>query len=116
MSRETAVGVETEMRKADAAAQLEAETQRLATLEGRWNCERELVEKVLDLRAKLRGETGKVEGTQSKLEKAADGRRQDRKAGRSHRDRRSPQPSERACWPSSSGCRPSSTNCKARPR
>ncbi len=72
IERETAVGVETEMRKAAAAAQLEAETQRLATLEGRWNCERQLVEKVLDLRAKLRGETGKVEGTQSKLEKAAE--------------------------------------------
>jgi type VI secretion system protein VasG len=72
IDRETAVGVETAARKADAAARLETETARLATLEARWNIERELVEKVLDLRARLRGDLGKVEGTASKLEKAAD--------------------------------------------
>jgi type VI secretion system protein VasG len=70
--REEAVGVDTAARKADAGAKLAAESERLSNLEARWNSERELVEKVLDLRAKLRGDLGKVEGTASKLEKAAD--------------------------------------------
>jgi type VI secretion system protein VasG len=72
IDRETVVGVETAERKADAAARLKEESERLEKLEARWNSERELVEKVLELRAKLRGDMGKVEGTASKLEKAAD--------------------------------------------
>jgi type VI secretion system protein VasG len=72
IGREEAVGVDTDARKADASAKLEAESGRLSELEARWNRERELVEKVLELRARLRGDVGKVEGTTSKLEKAAD--------------------------------------------
>jgi type VI secretion system protein VasG len=42
-------------------------------LEQLWNAERELVKSILDIRAQLRGFIGKVEGTDSDLEKAADG-------------------------------------------
>jgi type VI secretion system protein VasG len=72
IGRETAVGVETAARHADATGKLTAERERLAQLESRWEAERDLVEQVLALRAKLRGATGKVEGTASKLEKSAD--------------------------------------------
>ncbi len=72
IQRETAVGVDTATRQDSAAAKLADERQRLQGLEARWTSERELVEQVLGLRAKLRGDVGKVEGTASKLEKAAD--------------------------------------------
>ncbi len=72
IGRETAVGVNTAAREAGAKAKLEDERQRLEKLEGRWKDERELVEQVLSIRAQLRGDVGKVEGTDSKLEKAAD--------------------------------------------
>jgi type VI secretion system protein VasG len=72
IDREAVVGIDTAARKADAAAKLEAERARLSQLEARWNSERELVEKVLNLRSRLRGDVGKVEGTASKLEMAAD--------------------------------------------
>src|SRR5262249_31496278 len=72
IGRETAVGVEPAARHAEATAKLTAERERLAQLESRWQAERDLVEQVLALRARLRGATGKVEGTASKLEKSAD--------------------------------------------
>jgi type VI secretion system protein VasG len=72
IERESVVGMDTIKRKQEASDQIEAEKARLVTLESRWNEEKELVQKVLDLRAKLRGDVGKVEGTASKLEKAAD--------------------------------------------
>ncbi len=70
--RETAVGVETALRQAAAEAKLEEERQRLQELDTRWTRERELVQQLLELRAQLRGELGTVEGTQSRLEQAAD--------------------------------------------
>ena len=72
IDREKVVGVETAQREAAAREHLEAERARLATLEERWNAEKSLVERVLEIRAKLRGDVGKVEGTQSSLEAAAD--------------------------------------------
>ena len=72
INHEAAVGVDTAAREADATAKLQAEQERLDQLEARWRNERELVEQVLDIRAKLRGDLGKVEGTDSRLEKAAD--------------------------------------------
>jgi len=72
IGRETAVGVDTAAREAAATAKVQEERQRLEQLEARWTSERELVDQVLDIRAKLRGGIGKVEGTASKLEKAAD--------------------------------------------
>jgi len=72
IAREKAVGVETAAREASAQERLAAERARLQPLEERWTAEKGLVDQILELRAKLRGETGKVEGTASPLEKAAD--------------------------------------------
>ncbi|MGE0384768.1 MAG: type VI secretion system ATPase TssH [Gammaproteobacteria bacterium] len=54
IGREKAVGVETAQREAEAGAKLEEERTRLAGLEKRWTDEKALVDKILDLRAKLR--------------------------------------------------------------
>ncbi|MCA9131663.1 MAG: type VI secretion system ATPase TssH [Planctomycetales bacterium] len=69
---EALVGVDVGEREDVAKQALAEEQSRLNGLEERWNEERQLVEQILDLRSQLRGHTGKVEGTQSKLEKAAD--------------------------------------------
>ena len=54
IAREKAVGMDTSKREETANEKLAAEKERLQTLEARWNSERELVEKILDLRGKLR--------------------------------------------------------------
>lgn len=72
ISKESSVGIDTTERENNANEKLAEETERLEKLEERWNTERELVTKILDLRKQLREETGKVEGTESDLEKAAD--------------------------------------------
>ncbi|MDV6033372.1 MAG: type VI secretion system ATPase TssH [Phycisphaera sp. RhM] len=69
---EDLVGVETTERQRRATEALAYEKERLSGLEERWNNEKELVEKILDVRSQLRGHHGKVEGTDSPLEKAAD--------------------------------------------
>jgi type VI secretion system protein VasG len=69
---EKAIGIETDARESSARESLAAEKERLKELEARWNDEKSVVQKILDIRAKLRGATEKVEGTKSKLEKAAD--------------------------------------------
>jgi len=71
IGREKAVGVNTTQREQLANEKLAVEQERLAKLDERWNTERELVAKILELRKQLREETGKVEGTDSDLEKAA---------------------------------------------
>lgn len=62
IARETAVGVETGARHSAAQEKLESEKARLADLDTRWNAEKVLVSKILELRGKLRTVTGKVEG------------------------------------------------------
>jgi type VI secretion system protein VasG len=62
IGRETAVGVDTAEREKLAQSRLAEESARLTVLEGRWNAEKALVDKILDLRARLRAKTGKVEG------------------------------------------------------
>lgn len=69
---ESIVGVETQERERRANEELKQEQERLKKLETRWNEEKTLVEQILDVRSKLRGVTGTVEGTKSRLEKAAD--------------------------------------------
>ncbi|WKJ90881.1 type VI secretion system ATPase TssH [Methylomonas montana] len=54
IGREKAVGVEVSGREQVANEKLDAEKQRLAELDVRWNAEKDLVGKILDLRAKLR--------------------------------------------------------------
>lgn len=72
IGREAAVGLDVAERKTVAETRLTEETTRLQTLEQRWQGERELVGRILELRQKLRDISGKVEGTGSKLEQAAD--------------------------------------------
>ncbi len=72
IARETAVGIDTVKRQGEAGAKLETEKSRVASLEERWSKEKSLVEKLLELRARLRGRAEKVEGTASDLEKRAD--------------------------------------------
>ena len=72
IAREKAVGVGIKNRETLASEKLASEKERLVGLEQRWTAERELVKSILDIRAQLRGLIGKVEGTDSDLEKAAD--------------------------------------------
>jgi type VI secretion system protein VasG len=72
VGRETAVGIDTAEREAVATEELAAERVRLEGIEGRWSQEKGLVDQILDIRGRLRTGTGKVEGTESKLEAAAD--------------------------------------------
>ncbi|MGI9460879.1 MAG: type VI secretion system ATPase TssH [Pirellulales bacterium] len=69
---ESLVGVDTAERETNAQQMLSDEQERLQGLEERWNNEKELVEQILQVRSKLRGEVGTVEGTESELEAAAD--------------------------------------------
>jgi type VI secretion system protein VasG len=62
IGRETAVGVDTAERSKVANEKLAKNKAQLAELETRWNGEKALVEKILEIRGKLRGATGKVEG------------------------------------------------------
>ena len=72
IEREAAIGIETAERRATAAAQLDAEQARLATLTQRWEQEKTLVDRLLALRAQLRSGVRAVEGTGSALEQSAE--------------------------------------------
>ena len=61
IGRETAVGIDTAQRQATATEKLQAEETRLAQLDARWQEEKGLVDRILELRAKLRGEGGAVD-------------------------------------------------------
>jgi len=71
LDREENVGIDHAARREEAEGILAEERERLAGLEERWKAERELVEKILDLRDRLRKTAaGTVEGTGSDLEEA----------------------------------------------
>jgi type VI secretion system protein VasG len=72
IAREAAIGVDTAEREAEVTTQLQAEHTRLDALDARWQAEKALVDRLLALRAKLRGVVGAVEGTASKLEQKVD--------------------------------------------
>ena len=72
IAREKAVGIDIKDRETSATEKLAAEQERLIGLEHRWQAEQALVKEILNLRQQLRTLTGKVEGTESDLEKAAD--------------------------------------------
>ncbi len=61
IGRETAVGIDTAQREAAAREKLQAEEAKLAILDTRWQEEKGLVDQILALRAKLRGEGGTVD-------------------------------------------------------
>ncbi len=54
IDREVSIGVEHEERRAEVVEQLESERELLERLDGRWQEEKGLVEKILDIRSKLR--------------------------------------------------------------
>ena len=73
IKREDAIGIAgAAKRETEANEKLAAEKVRLVGLEERWNSEKALVDKILDLRSQLRAASGKVEGTDSKLEAKAE--------------------------------------------
>jgi type VI secretion system protein VasG len=72
IQKEKAVGVDTDEREAECKEKLAAEHDRLEGLEARFEEEKGLVDQILEIRATLRGDVEKVEGTESELEQAAD--------------------------------------------
>jgi type VI secretion system protein VasG len=72
ISREKLVGVDVAAREAEASANLEREQKALEGLDAAWQKEKGLVDRILELRASLRGDVAKVEGTGSKLEERAE--------------------------------------------
>lgn len=72
IGREEAVGVEAAERRKSADAQLAVSEERRQALETRWQAERELVDRILAIRARLRQGSARVEGTGSRLEQAAE--------------------------------------------
>jgi type VI secretion system protein VasG len=71
IGREEAVGIDASVRRAAVTSHLAANEERLAELEKRWQAEREVVDRILAIRAQLRKGSEPVEGTGSKLEQAA---------------------------------------------
>ena len=71
IGREETVGINADERRKAAEEKLASSEVRRASLEERWIAERDLVERVLAIRAKLRKGSEPVEGTGSKLEQAA---------------------------------------------
>ncbi|HET6803836.1 MAG TPA: type VI secretion system ATPase TssH [Frateuria sp.] len=71
IAREKTVGVDVAEREASAGEKLAVAKARLETLEVNWQVEKGLVEKILAIRARLRGDAAPVEGTGSALERAA---------------------------------------------
>ena len=65
LDREMAVGMDHEARRAEVQEKLKAERQRLQELEKHWTEERELVNKILDIRARLRANGQKVDGAEA---------------------------------------------------
>jgi type VI secretion system protein VasG len=72
IAREKNVGVDVSAREEAANEKLATQKARLETLEANWVTEKDLVEKILDIRSKLRGSSAPVEGTGSALEESAE--------------------------------------------
>lgn len=71
IEREKAVGIETTEREASANEKLTAAKQHLQALDGRWAAEKEIVDKILTIRAKLCGPIDAAEGAGSAQKKMA---------------------------------------------
>ena len=71
IGREEAIGVDASERRKGAEERLAAERRRRQELETRWQAEKEVVDRVLSIRAALRTGAERVEGTGSALEQAA---------------------------------------------
>ena len=71
IDKEAAAGVDVGERGSSNKEKLDAENANYAVLEVRWQEEKVLVNEILEIRARLRGDTGTVEGTDSDLEQKA---------------------------------------------
>jgi type VI secretion system protein VasG len=83
IEREKSVGVNTVHREEKVIQALSAEQERLAGLESDWETEKTLVDEMLEIRARLRGDSDKVEGTESDLEQKLDNETQESAASAS---------------------------------
>ncbi|MDJ0908241.1 MAG: type VI secretion system ATPase TssH [Woeseiaceae bacterium] len=72
IAKEQSAGIDVGERADVNAAGLADEQARHEKLNERWQAEKKLVDEILDIRAKLRGESEPVEGTQSELEQKAE--------------------------------------------
>jgi type VI secretion system protein VasG len=72
IAREAAIGIPTAEREESVNALLALERDRLAGLRKRWSAEKDLVDRLLGLRARLRGALQPIEGTGSALEASAE--------------------------------------------
>ncbi len=72
IANEKAAGIEVGERESATGENLASERERHAELNDRWQAEKVLVDEILEIRGKLRGELGTVEGTDSELEQQAD--------------------------------------------
>lgn len=72
IGREKNVGVNVATREKEASGKLQAEKDNLARLDAAWQKEKNLVDRILEIRGRLRGDVAKVEGTGTKLEAQAD--------------------------------------------
>jgi len=72
IGRETVVGIDTSERETAAQEKLSVEKVQLEEIEARWAQEKALVDKILDIRGKLRVATGKVEDAGADLDVNAD--------------------------------------------
>jgi type VI secretion system protein VasG len=71
IAREKEVGIDVSSREPEALRKLEQEREQLTKLDASWQQEKELVDQILQIRARLRANTDKVEGTGSSLEASA---------------------------------------------
>jgi len=72
IGREEAVGIDVAERRSSAAGKLAGAEQQRAGLEERWAAEKQIVDRMLAIRATLRKGGAAVEGTGSRLERAAE--------------------------------------------
>lgn len=70
LGRESATGLDHKSRLAEINDQLAKEKNALGALETHWNCEKELVGKILDLRAKLRAAGSTIEAEPNQMQAA----------------------------------------------
>jgi type VI secretion system protein VasG len=80
IDRENRVGIETDERQKAASEKLAVEQERLQRLEERWNAEKDLVTDILEIRKKLREETGQVDDAPDEAQAASDPEAADDKA------------------------------------
>jgi len=96
IGREEAIGIDVAERRARTDQSLAAERDRLATLQGRWKQEKDLVDSILDLRARLRAEGKPVDEAKPVKEAAAAAPAQP--AATEAKAPAAPSPEQRAQW------------------